>query len=303
MRISATVPLWRFLLACCIGAGLVAIHATGTAALDAAEQPEVVNIWPGAAPGTEDWNFPEYIGKNSVTNVTVPTLTVYRPPAIEANGTAVIVAPGGAFQGLAIKVETEPTVQWLTARGITAFALKYRVRVNAAAQPQAGEDFDERAQALEAGRAIAVADGLQAMRYLRANAAKFNIDPDRIGMMGYSAGAMLTMGVVMEGEAGERPDFAASIYGAMQGDSPPSDGPPLFIVHAQDDRAVPVEESINIYSNWIAAGLPVELHIFEQGGHGFGANLRDQPTDLWLSAFDAWLRLHNWTENNPSDRK
>lgn len=255
---------------------------------------EIINIWPGPAPGTEHWNITEYVGENSVTNVTLPTLTVFRPEPGRVNGTAVIVVPGGEFQGLAIKLESTSTAQWLAARGITAFALKYRVKYTPGFELPAGDRFDESEHTLATGRRIAVADALQAMRYLRANAEDYDIDPDRIGMIGFSAGAMTTMGVIMAGKPDARPDFAAAIYGSMIGDTPPQDGPPLFIVHAQDDPSVPVAKSVEIYSNWTAAGLPVELHIFETGGHGFGAIEGGQPTDLWLDAFDAWLRQHGW---------
>lgn len=277
----------------------VLLMATGASprCIAASEGHEIIRIWPGTAPGTEDWTGPEFVGKNSVTNVTVPTLTVFRPQNAQANGTAVVVAPGGGFQGLALKQESDPMAHWLTARGITVFALKYRVRYTPGLQLPAGDTFDQTIHTLEPARRIAVADGLQAMRYLKANAKAYEIDPGRIGMMGFSAGAMMTMGVVMEAESDEGPDFAASIYGSMMADSAPEDGPPLFIVHAQDDRAVPVRKSIEMYSKWTAAGLPVELHIYEKGGHGFGAIMRNSATDGWLSAFEAWLLEHGWIQD------
>jgi len=263
----------------------------------ASEEHEIIRIWPGAAPGTEDWTGPEFVGKNSVTNVTVPTLTVFRPQPGEANGTAVIVAPGGGFQGLALKQESDPMARWLTARGITAFALKYRVRYTPGLQLPTSDTFDETIHTLEPAFKIAVADGLQAMRYLKANAETYGIEPGQIGMMGFSAGAMTTMGVVVEAKPEERPDFAGSVYGSLMGDSAPKDGPPLFIAHAQDDRAVPVRKSLEMYSIWTAAGLPVEMHIYEKGGHGFGAVVRNRATDRWLSAFEAWLLEHEWIKD------
>lgn len=275
------------------------LMATGASANETAssQDHDIIRIWPVTAPGTEDWTGPEFVGKNSVTNVTVPTLTVFRPLTAEANGTAVVVAPGGGFQGLALKQESDPMAHWLTARGITVFALKYRVRYTPGLQLPAGDTFDQTIHTLEPARKIAVADGLQAMRYLKANAKAYEIDSGRIGMMGFSAGAMTTMGVIMEAEPDEGPDFAASVYGSMMGDSAPEAGPPLFIVHAQDDRAVPVRKSIEMYSNWTAAGLPVELHIYEKGGHGFGAIMRNSATDGWLSAFEAWLLEHGWIQD------
>jgi acetyl esterase/lipase len=274
------------------------------------ETAEVVKIWPGAAPGTDDWTGPEVQTllplhftqpTYTVTNVTTPTLTVYRPAPGSANGTAVVVCPGGGFQNLAITHEGLLVAQWLADRGITAFVLKYRVR------PSPGfrippdirrhpDRFAEFAQSMEAGRRIAVADGIQAMRYLRTNAAKFGIAPDRIGIMGFSAGAMTTMGVVMDSEPADRPNFGAPIYGAMEKMDPPKEGPPLFIAATQDDAAVPVAESVAIFSSWTAADLRAELHLYERGGHGFGMvpHHLPLPVDNWTGAFEAWLKTHSW---------
>jgi acetyl esterase/lipase len=281
--------------------------ATANAEVNPAATPEIVKIWPAAAPGTEDWTGPEvesplplpYVQPlHTVTNITTPTLTVFRP-AGNANGTAVVVCPGGGFQNLAITHEGLLVAQWLADRGITAFVLKYRVR------PSPGfrippdirhhpERFADFAHTMETGRKIAVADGIQAMRYLRANAAKFGIAPDRIGIMGFSAGAMTTMGVVMDSEQADRPNFAAPIYGAMEKLDPPKSGPPLFIAATQDDAAVPVTESVAIFSSWTAADLRAEMHLYERGGHGFGMLPRHQTVDNWSNAFEAWLKAHSW---------
>jgi acetyl esterase/lipase len=297
--------------AICLGLGLsfAIARANGEAVPTAA--PEVVQIWPGAAPGTEDWTGPEVQTPlplpftqplYTLTNVTTPTLTVYRPEAGSANGTAIIVCPGGGFQNLAITHEGLLVAQWLAERGITAFVLKYRVR------PSPGfrippdirhhpERFADFARSMEGGRKIAVADGIQAVRYLRANAAKFGIAPDRIGIMGFSAGAMTTMGVVMDSMPSDRPNFGAPIYGAMEKMDPPKDGPPLFIAATQDDPAVPVTESVAIFSSWTAADLRAEMHLYERGGHGFGMVPRHQTVDNWTGAFEAWLKAHGWIGN------
>ena len=113
-------------------------------------------------------------------------------------------------------------------------------------------------------------------------------------MMGFSAGAMTTMSVVVAGEAGDIPSLAASIYGAMPIERPPEIAPPLFIVHARDDAVVPLSESLDMQSAWEAAGLPVELHVFETGGHGFGAVEHGQPSDAWMDLFESWLMDQRW---------
>jgi acetyl esterase/lipase len=305
-----------FALGACLAAlALVSPAFQAAAETAAAQAPEVAPIWPGAAPGTEDWTGPEKdtIGPTDsvpvlVTNVTVPTLTVFRPDPSKASGAAVIVAPGGGFVALAFNSEGVLVAKWLAQHGVTAFVLKYRVQFTPGAgprpEPAAGapagagggrDDFDRRNQIHEANAQIAMADGLQAMRYVRTNAAKYHINPDKVGFMGFSAGAITTMRVVLNSTPAERPNFAAPIYGAMQADkSPPKDGPPVFIAAAQDDPQVPIRKSVEIFSAWKSAGLPVELHIYESGGHGFGMLKKNKASDTWPDAFEVWLRGHGW---------
>lgn len=274
-----------------------------------AQEPEVIRIWPGQPPGTEDWSgaetntsikLPGESELSMITNVTTPTLTVFRPAIGNVNGTAMIVIPGGGFQSLAMDHEGYDVAKWLAARGITAFVLKYRVRMipgfkmppDLRGHP---ERFREFAATFEKGRPTAIADASQAMRYVRTNAKHFGIAMDRVGMMGFSAGAITTMGVILNGTADERPDFAAPIYGAMIEDkAPPVSGPPLFLVVTQDDNAVPAAESLQIYDRWTAAKLPAELHIYERGGHGFGMRKVKAPVAQWTQAFEAWLASHGW---------
>jgi acetyl esterase/lipase len=273
-------------------------------------EPEVIQLWPGAAPGTEDWSGPETTMTMNVPggpirmigNVTTPTLTIYRPPPGKANGTSVIVTPGGGFVNLAIDHEGILVAEWLAERGVTAFILKYRVKPNPKfAIPgnlrQRPELFPQFKASFAAGIPIAVADATQAVRYIRANATRFAIAPDRIGMIGFSAGAITTMGAVMNDAPADRPNFAAPIYGSMEDKAPPKDGPPLFIVVTQDDGAVPAPESLAIYSRWSAAGLAAELHVYERGGHGFGMRTLKQPVDGWTKAFEAWMLSHGWLSN------
>jgi acetyl esterase/lipase len=286
-----------------------AVIVAPASAAEPATQPELVRIWPGAAPGTADWTgaetdtplkIPGAPLLHMISNVTVPTLTVVRPSPGTANGTAIIVCPGGGFQNLAITHEGDLVARWLADRGITAFILKYRVRPSSASlrfptdARHHPEQFEELAKSFEAGRQIAIADGIQAMRYLRANASRFAVAPNRIGMMGFSAGAVTTMGVVLDGEPADRPNFAAPIYGTMEDRPPPKDGPPLFIAATQDDNTVPVAKSVAIFSSWTAADLPAELHIYAHGGHGFGMIKHNKPVDEWPAAFEAWLRADGW---------
>lgn len=260
----------------------------------------VIPLWNGPAPGTSAWTGAEVdkvidhpVGKIRIkTNITVPTLTVVRPAPGKANGTAMIVVPGGAFQALAWDMEGTEVARWLADQGITAFVLKYRVRPQEMdSKDPLPSDVPGMMRALAPRRAIAIADAEQAVRLVRGGAAKFGIDAQKIGMMGFSAGAITTIGVVLEGERAVRPDFVASIYGGAMVPSPklPGDAPPLFIAVAQDDTLAG-QASVELFSLWTAAKLPAELHEYEKGGHGFGMRKHNLPVDAWPAAFAAWLR-------------
>lgn len=284
-----------------------ALSSPPTHAADTQQQHEVIDLWPGAPPGTEDWTGPETITTlplpghpvRIIGNVTRPTLTAFRPARGTANGTAMIVIPGGGFMSLAIDHEGVMVAQWLAERGVTAFVLKYRVKPNPSFRIPGNlrihpEQFAQFKASFAAGIPIAVADATQALHYLRANSSYFGIRPDRIGMVGFSAGAITTMGVAMHEAAADRPDFAAPIYGSMEDKAPPAGGPPLFIAVTQDDPAVPAPESLAIFNRWSAAQLPAELHVYERGGHGFGMVEHNLPVDGWKGAFEAWMKAHGW---------
>jgi acetyl esterase/lipase len=268
----------------------------GDAAAPRAPAPEVVRLWPGQAPGTETWTGPEQAADaelpnlgmtHVITNVTVPTVTVVRP-AHRANGTAVVVVPGGAFRALPWDLDGTETARWLTDRGITAFVLKYRVRPPTDA-PTA-ESFDAFARRTQPARETAVADAEQAVRLIRSHAKQYRVSPSRIGMIGFSAGAMTLMELATSRDPSVRPDFAISLYGALPTDRLPAAGaPPLFIVAAQDDPQAPVRKSVEMFDVWTSAHLPAELHLYEKGGHGFGFRPHHRPADRWPEALQAWL--------------
>lgn len=259
---------------------------------------EVVRVWPGQAPGTEDWKAPEEgvdvtlpnVGKiHVITNVTVPTLTVFRPAAGKANGTAMVVLPGGSFRALAWDVDGLETAQWLAGEGITAFVLKYRVRPPLPGE-SFGESLDDFARATRARRGFAVADAEQAIRLIRSRARQYRIAPNRVGIIGFSAGAMATVEVALAKDASVRPNFAVPMYGAALTSAPPSaEAPPLFVGAAQDDAELPVTNSVEIFQRWTKAGRPAELHVYEKGGHGFGFRRHGTTSDTWPSAFRAWF--------------
>jgi len=140
--------------------------------------------------------------------------------------------------------------------------------------------------------ALGAADGRQAIKVVRQHAGGWGIRPDRIGIMGFSAGGMVTMGAVQEHDAESRPDFAAPIYGPGFGPTKvPANAPPLFILCASDDQLA-ADGSVRLYSEWRAAGRPAELHLYEKGGHGFGMARRGLPVDHWIERFGDWLAQH-----------
>ncbi len=260
--------------------------------------PEVIRIWPGQAPATESWTGPEEevdaqlpnVGKvHIITNVTVPTLTVFRPRPGKSNGTAMVVVPGGAFRALPWDLDGIETGRWLTQRGITAFILKYRVRPPDSSAP-ADRSFEDFARRTEAARDIAVADAGQAIRLVRSRAKQFGIAPDRVGMIGFSAGAMTTAIVADASDPSIRPNFAVALYGALLKSSGPSAGAaPLFVVAAQDDPEAPPTRSVDMFVRWTNAKVPAELHLYERGGHGFAFRRHDLPADHWPEELQAWL--------------
>ena len=265
---------------------------------------EVVRLWPGRPSGTENWTGAEQevdaelpnLGKvHIITNVTIPTLTVFRPRPGLSNGTAMIIVPGGAFRALPWDLDGTETARWLTNEGITAFVLKYRVRPPTDPSGNGAESFDHFAQRTKSARSIAVADAEQAVRFVRAHSARYELLPRRLGMIGFSAGAMTAMNVAVAKDPAERPDFAVSMYGALLTSDPPSkDAPPLFIVAAQDDDQVPPEKSAEIFRRWTAAGLSAELHLYEKGGHGFAFRTHHLPSDHWPDVFRAWLEARGY---------
>jgi acetyl esterase/lipase len=271
-------------------------------ALSIADLPDplVIPIDPGksveAATATEAQTIYGEPAVPLVRNVTSPTLTAYLPDPANSTGAAVIVAPGGAYIMLAIEHEGTDVARWLAGRGIAAFVLKYRV----AAMPETDAGFkamrDRQMREpellgpiIEAQAPVSIADGRAAVKLLRARAAEWSIDPERIGILGFSAGGGVAGGTATQYEAGERPDFAALIYGGLASGTIPDDAPPLFILAAADDPAVPAENSNRLFSRWRAAGHSAELHIYSKGGHGFGMLPQGLPIDRWIDAFHAWL--------------
>jgi acetyl esterase/lipase len=268
-----------------------------TLAAGSARAQQVVNIWPGVAPGSEHWTQKERTIENTpvgtvIMNVVTPTLTAYLPPRGKATGTGVIIAPGGAFVALAITLEATDLARWLQQRGIAAFVLKYRT-VEKKTDGIPDMDMDT------AGR-YGIADGIQALKVVRAHAAQWGVSPDRIGFAGFSAGGMVATGALLQSDVNARPNFAAIIYGAPFGKMPqiPAKLPPIFMAWAQDDRVAlrPIEK---FHDALVAAGQKPETHIFSAGGHGFGTKKQGTTSDHWLEEFSYWLDAQGLTKRTP----
>jgi len=267
-----------------LAAALLAIAAR-------AADPQTIPLYTGAAPGMENADYPEtdiVQGVRQIHNVTKPVLLAFLPDPSKANGTAWVVCPGGGFQWLAIEYEGTDLARWLNDQGIAAFVLKYRVMRTGEGAPQDPAGMPERRRA---AISWAVADGGQAIRLVRSRAAEFHINPGRIGIIGFSAGGYIAAALALQHDAQDRPNFAAPIYGAMPPEmNVPADAPPLFIAQATDDKLVPpLDTSIRIYAAWKKAGIPVELHMYAQGGHGFGMHKKNLPSDTWVDRFRDWM--------------
>jgi acetyl esterase/lipase len=274
---------------------------------------QIVPVWEGQIPGTPNPAQHESTvevpgrGVHIVRNVTVPTLTVFPAKSTNRTKTAVIVAPGGGFRVLAIDEEGYPVAEWFSQHGITAFVLKYRLAftpgtdkefapnllappvprpTNGALPPSALPDEAQR---------NGIADGIQALKMVRANAAKWGIDADKILFVGFSAGGVVTCGTMLADNPADRANFVAPIYGAPFGAIPniPTGTPPAFIAVAEDDplAAVPV---LKFFDALRTAKLTPELHVFRSGKHGFSMSQRG-TSDHWIDELYWWMESYGLT--------
>jgi acetyl esterase/lipase len=269
-----------------------------------AQEPQPQLLWPNGAPDHNGLQGPESV-KSCVGNISVPTITVYRPPAEKATGAAVVVMPGGGYGVVCVSIEGMPMVEKLNERGITAVMLKYRLP--------------------NQHHLVPANDARQAIRTVRANAAAWGIDPKMIGVCGFSAGGHLASTVTTVFDAGNpksedpiarassRPDFSILLYPVIsmkeeithKGSQKSlmgsenlierysnelhvtSETPPCLLLHCSDDSTVPVENSLRFYQALVAKKVPATCLIFEEGGHGPVA-FKKNPA--WESSLDAWLR-------------
>jgi acetyl esterase/lipase len=259
---------------------------------------------PGAT-APESWH--QQYGSAFARNVSIATLTPYLPDPAKANGTAVIVAPGGGFTTLSMENEGSNVAKALAAHGVAAFVLKYRLnptpadladykKAMAAMFTRAGRPTSPPPTGASPFGSIApmLADSRAAFALVRKNAAQWHVDPNRVGMVGFSAGAMLTLATALS-EPDTHPAFVASIYGGMDARPVPADAPPLFDAVAADDPIFG-NAGFGIIGSWKAAKRPVEFHFYEQGGHGFGMYPKETTSTGWFDALVSWMRMHGWVK-------
>ncbi len=269
---------------------------------------QIIPLYDSKPKGSENWTWSEQSNSKNmfntevIYNVSQPTITAYLPTKDLANGTAVVVAPGGAFHTLSINSEGVDVAKWLNSKGIAAFVLKYRVARCFTDDPvkevmDKMSDFKKLDEENDSIIPLAMADGLTAVKYIRDHAKEMDIDPNKIGFMGFSAGGTVTMSVVYNATDANRPNFVAPIYAyepAIIGKTPPSVKTPIFVAVAGDDQLGMMPMSINIYKKWFDAKHPAELHIYEKGGHGFGMRQQNLPVDTWYLRFGEWLKTQGY---------
>lgn len=258
-----------------------------------------VDIWPGVAPGSEHWTWKAEVDRHVVANgrdigtiienVVTPTLTAYLPARSNARHAGIVIAPGGACIALAMRPANE-LARWLEQKGIAAFVLKYRLQhKRGAGMP--GKLSEDRACRW------GVADAAQALKLVRARAREWNISPQRVGIVGFSAGGMLASELLIRDDPALRPDFAALIYGAPFESMPKlrSKLPPVFMAWAQDD-AVAGYAMRRFYAALLAAGNAPEAHIYHDGGHGFAMAAAAGSSGHWRQEFYWWLEAEGFAE-------
>jgi acetyl esterase/lipase len=287
-----------------------------------AAEPEVIPLWPEGVPNLRPDAGPEKVIEGPrYTNIHFPTLLVYRPEHVPANGTAILYAPGGGYVRVALGGARGGEAGWLNDLGVTVFVLKYR-----------HADY---------GHPAPLQDILRALRIIRSRTADFGLRPDRIGVMGGSAGGHLSAcaATMWDDPAGlngapldsvsARPDFAILIYPvitmtdpfahkgsreALLGKTPApalidqlsiekrvrQDMPPVFIAATMADKSVPVENSLMLYQALRDAGVPAEMHVYAQGSHGNSHDPQYGPTALWPKRVEEWLRFNGWLPSAPT---
>ena len=275
------------------------------------EPTEVLNLYEGKAPGSESWTNVEAPTDESgdiLFNISTPTLAVYLPDPSVATGSAMVVCPGGGFYILSYVNEGTKVAEELCMRGIAAFVLKYLTHPIGDENVDGkvdGEDLTIKSNKVmgsltrESATAaclsmeythLAFQDADRAISMVRQHAAKWGVNPDKIGIVGFSAGAVTSMHQVLEHSEAGKPNFGGIIYGGWTHDvKAPADAVPVFLCAPVNDIFYP-EESYDVYMAWREAKLPVELHYYSDSQHGFGATPTGKSSDMWIDEMVHFMR-------------
>jgi acetyl esterase/lipase len=270
--------------------------------------PGALPLYAGPAPGSEGARQTEAwaTAPNDIVarNVTKPTITPVLPTKSAANGAGVIVLPGGGNVVLSMGKEGYDVGKILAGHGIAAFVVKYRVNETPAdmskMRPMPPGAVGAPGVAMPpapppppaGGPRLGVADAKQALRWVRDHAQEYGVDPERIGLVGFSAGAGNIWGLVLENDSPVKPAFIAPIYGGFGPRTPlPPTLPPLFLAGAADDAVAHTVTGFPIVEQWEKAGGKVELHYYQNGAHGFGALHQNTTSDLFMDQFVYWLKV------------
>jgi acetyl esterase/lipase len=271
-------------------------------------EPNAIPLNTGGVEGqTAEESWYEQWGDPFVRNVSRATLTPFLPDPKKANGAAVIVAPGGAFRILSMGNEGWEVAQALNEKGIAAFVLKYRLLPTApkwedfnqgdalrapVAGPNAGAPGAGGRPAGPPRLTMPLEDATAAFKLVRSRAKEWNIDPNRVGMMGFSAGAGTTMMATLQ-TTENKPAFIAPIYGSLNPVEVPEHAPPMFVVLAADDPLFANDE-YGLITSWKKAKKPVEFHLYQNGGHGFGLGNPGKTSTGWFPQFILWLESNGF---------
>jgi dienelactone hydrolase len=254
--------------------------------------------------GGEKEYFTELWQTKVVTNVSKPTLQIFRPDKTISTGTSVIIAPGGGLFAHSIESEGTLVAQWLVKKGITALVLKYRLLPSGEQGVEehsrtSENDPDKEYAAVKKLLPYSVADGLKAIEYTRSHASELDIDPEKIGFMGFSAGGAVTMGVAYGYKESSHPDFLVPVYAwtdVMPVQKPQKDAPPMLLICATDDSLGLAAGTIDLYNSWYSEKLNVGLHMYSKGDHGFGMRTNNLPSDHWIERFYDWAVAEGLTD-------
>ncbi len=278
--------------------------------LEAPAEPNAIQLGTGDVEGQtapETW-FRQW-GDPMARNISTATLTPFLPEPDKANGAAVIVAPGGGFRWLSLGNEGWEVAEALAEQGIAAFVLKYRLHPT----PESLDDFRESMnRTFDAAADTSsqdeeppsrprrdlsdqLEDAEAAYEMIVERAEEWGVDTERLGMIGFSAGAGLTMHSTLNSEIMELA-FIGPIYGGMGEVDVPSDAPPMFSVIAADDFLF--NGQFGVIQSWFEADVPVEFHLYQNGGHGFGLGNPDRTSNRWFDAFMHWLGVNDFLADN-----